>query len=258
MMKDGFGKDARTRARRAAEDGGLSQIEQDAATWLSYLDSVITWGEGIAETANIKGDDASVLAACLLARSISTVRAIVHLIGLGHVVEARMLARSIFENEFYLYRLAQDGSAFGRQMFADEVYHRGALGETLFKEDQSREAMGEESLARMRAFVKGLRQESPTAKPLKPKGAISGTDVSAAYAFYQQLSFDAVHPSLTALNRHVVATAGNAVAGLSLKPRIEAAEVMDTAYLPRWRCSASAFRPTPRSGGRPATSGLLG
>jgi hypothetical protein len=48
------------------------------------------------------------------------------------------------------------GIAFAREMFADEVYRRGASGETLFKEEQAREAMGEESGARMRAFIKGL------------------------------------------------------------------------------------------------------
>ena len=142
-----------------------------------------------------------------------------------------MLARSIFENEFYLYRLARDGSAFVREMVADEVYYRGALGETMFKEEQAREAMGEERRARMRAFIKGLRQESSNAKPLKPKDAISGTDVSAAYAYYQELSFDAGHPSITALNRYVVETTENEIVGLSLRPRIKDGEAMDTAFL---------------------------
>jgi DNA phosphorothioation-dependent restriction protein DptG len=211
-----------------------SGLNQDAALWLGCLDRIIACAVDIAETARIKADegsDARLLASCLLARSVSTARAVVHLIGLSHVVEARMLARSIFENEFYLYRLAQDGSAFAREMFADEVYHRGAGGETIFKEEQAREAMGEESRARMRAFIKGLRQESQNAKPLKPKDAISGTDVSAAYVFYQQLSFDAGHPSLTALNRHVVETTENEIVGLSFQPRIKDGEVMDTAFL---------------------------
>lgn len=101
----------------------------------------------------------------------------------------------------------------------------------MFKEEQAREAMGEESRARMRAFIKGLRHESPNAKPLKPKDAISGTDVSAAYAYYQELSFDAGHPSITALNRHVVETTENEIVGLSLRPRIKDGEAMDTAFL---------------------------
>lgn len=217
----------------AVSNGGLNQ---DTAAWLGCLDRIIVCAEGIAATARIKtvegdGPSPGLLAACLLARSASTARAVVHLIGLGHVVEARMLARSIFENEFYLYRLAQDGTALARKMFADEVYHRGASAETLFKEEQTREAMGEESGARMRGFVKELRQESPNATPLNPKDAISGTDVGAAYAFYQQLSSDAGHPSLTALNRHVVSTTENAVAELSFRPQIKDGEVRDTAFL---------------------------
>ena len=204
---------------------------QDAALWLSCLDRIIACAAGIAETARIKNDDARLLAACLLARSISTARAVVHLIGLDHVVDARMLTRSIFENGFCLYRLAQeDGGTFAREMLADEVYHRGASAETLFKEQQAREAMSEESRVRIGAFVKELRQESPNARRLKPKDAISGTDVGGAYAFYQQLSSDAGHPSVTALNRHAVETE-NEIVGLSLKPQIKDGEVMDTVFL---------------------------
>jgi hypothetical protein len=206
----------------------------DAAEWLYLLDRVLTCGEAIAGTARIKrgeGDDARLLAACLLARSISTARAVVHLVGLGHVVEARMLARSVFENKFYLYRLARDGSAFARAMWGDEVHYRGTGAETVFKEEQAREAMSEEGRVRMRAFVKELRRENPNAKPISPKEAISGTDIGGAYAFYQLLSSDAGHPSLTALHRHIVEVAGNVIEGLSLKPRIKEGEIMDTAFL---------------------------
>jgi Family of unknown function (DUF5677) len=119
-------------------DGTMSQgkpepnLNQDAALWLGCLDRIIACGEGIAETARIKDDDARVLAACLLARSISTARAVVHLIGLGHVVEARMLARSIFENESYLCRLAQDDDgAFVREMKADEAFNHRGLGKAI-------------------------------------------------------------------------------------------------------------------------------
>jgi hypothetical protein len=109
-----------------ASNGGLNQ---DAALWLSYLDKVIACAEAIAEMAHIDlTEDAEGLAACLLARSTSTARAVVRLIRLDHVVEARMLTRSIFENEFYLYRLARDGSAFADEMKADEVLHHRALG----------------------------------------------------------------------------------------------------------------------------------
>jgi len=46
---------------------------------------------------------------------------------------------------------------------------------------------------------------------------------------YQKLSSDAAHPSLTALKRHFVQSAGTE--GLLLKPRIKDGEAMDTAFL---------------------------
>ena len=143
-----------------------------------------------------------------------------HLIGLGHVVEARMLARSVFENGFCLYRLAQeDGSAFAREMFADEVYYRRVLGQTMLKEKQAREAIGGEGQSRVRAISKP--------RPVKPQNVISGTEISSASVIYQKLSSDAAHPSITALKRHFVESAGR----LSLRPRIKNREVMNTALL---------------------------
>jgi hypothetical protein len=152
----------------------------------------------------------------------------VRLIGLGHVVEARMLARSIFENWFFLYRLAQDdGGAFASKMYADEAFYRRVLGETMLKEKQAREAMGEENQARVKAVIKRSNKKNPNATPLKAQGVISGTDISYASIFYQQLSSDSAHPSVTALNRHFNEDAG----GLSIKPRIKDGEMMNTAFL---------------------------
>jgi hypothetical protein len=211
----------RSPAMVAKADG----MNQDAPTWLAYLDRVIACAEDIAKTASVQGDDAKLfklkmLVACLLARSISTTRAVVDLIGLGRVVEVRMLTRSIFENEFYLCRLAQDGNAFVREMEDDDLYYRKTHGKTMFREKQAREALGEKNQARLRAIVKGLQKKSSKPKPLKLGNVISGSDISAAYRFYQQLSSDSGHPSLTALRRHFDESGGNA----RLKPRIKDGE----------------------------------
>jgi hypothetical protein len=58
---------------------------------------------------------------------------------------------------------------------------------------------------------------------------ITGDDISAAYVYYQQLSSDAAHSSITALSRHLVVSEENEV--LRLRPRIEDGEAMDTAFL---------------------------
>jgi hypothetical protein len=170
---------------------------------------------------------ARLLAACLFARSISTARAVVRLIGLGHVVEARMLVRSIFENEFYLYRLAQDDGTFVREMEDDEAHHHHGFIKAIEALGKALEATGREGFSRAEEIVDWSK--SPSAKPLNLRAAISGTEIRDAYVFYKQLSFDAGHPSITALKRHFGESAETG--GLSLKPRIKDGEVMDTAFL---------------------------
>jgi hypothetical protein len=212
----------------AAPNSGLNQ------EWLGCLNRIIACAEGIAETARIKDDRArrpQLLAACLLARSISIAQAVVHLIGLNHVVEARMLARSIFENEFYLYRLAQDdGRAFAREMRVDEAHHYRA-GMEAFKTTLETK----EGRSLVQKIIDWSLQKNPKAKkPFGPKSAISGTDFEVAYGvsykhyvFYKQLSFDAGHPSITALKRHCVQSAKT----LSLKPQLRDEEAINTAFL---------------------------
>jgi Family of unknown function (DUF5677) len=200
-------------------EGRLNLGEQGgAALWLAYLGRIIACAKGIAETMRIKGDDAmlpKLLAAYLLARSISTARAIERLIGLGHAVEARMLTRSVFENAFYLSRLAQDdGSDFARQMQDDDDYYRGRLGKTILT------AVGGEVGPRVEEVVRELLNKNPNARALKLPEVISGGEIEAAYALHKQLSFDTVHPSITALERHK----GTGPGGLSLKPQIKDGE----------------------------------
>jgi Family of unknown function (DUF5677) len=203
------------------------ELNQDVTTWLGCLDRIIACGEGIAHTARIKageGAGAKVLAAGLLVRSISTAHAVEPLIALGHVVEARMLVRSMFENMFYLSRLARDdGSVFARQMRADDHRHRGMLGKVI------EAAVGEEVGSRVKEVAEELLLKSRGEKPYSPKSAISGTEIEHAYVYYKQLSVDAGHPSITALSRHLIESEGNEV--LRLKPRIEDGEAMNTAFL---------------------------
>jgi hypothetical protein len=221
----------------------MGREQQDTATWLGYFDKVIACAETIARTARVKStEEAGKWAACLLARSISSALAVVRLISLDHVVEARVLTRSIFENTFYLHKLAQDDrNGFVRQMHGDESYYRDARGQTLLNEKQAREAMGEEHRASIGTVLNDLRKEGTKPKPLKPQKVISGDDISAGVVFYQLLSPDAAHPSITALKRHFVESGENG--GFSLEPQLKDGETTDTAYLASlamlWGCIAA-------------------
>ena len=107
-------------------------------------------------------------------------------------------------------------------MQADEAYHHRGLGKAI-------EATSGKGRSRVQEIINWSLQKSPNAKPLTPRAAISGSEIRDAYVFYKQLSFDAGHPSITALKRHFIESTGNE--GLSLKPQIKDGEVMDTAFL---------------------------
>lgn len=107
-------------------------------------------------------------------------------------------------------------------MQADEVHHHRELGKAIV-------ATAGDHASRVEEIINWSLQKSPNAKPLTPKGAISGTEIRDAYVFYKQLSFDAAHPSITALKRHYVESAGNE--GLSLVPQLKNGEAMNTAFL---------------------------
>jgi hypothetical protein len=78
-------------------------------------------------------------------------------------------------------------------------------------------AVGEGVRPRLEEIIEEWLQKSPDAKPLRLTGVISGLELEEAYAVYKQLSFDTVHPSITALDRHK----GTGPGGLSLKPQIK-------------------------------------
>jgi hypothetical protein len=217
------------------EDGDLGQVEQNTAAWLRCLRKAVACGKIIVETGDVDlSEDFGGLVICLLARSVSIARAVIHLVDLGHVVEARMLARSMFENEIYLEQLAsEDGKAFVDEIKEDSALHHRGLGVAI--------AASLGGSARVEEIVALSRQQNPKLKGLTPSNVATRGGMQAAYAFYKQLSSDAGHPSITALKRHFVESAGNG--GFFVEPQIKDGEAMNTAYLAAvallWSCVAA-------------------
>jgi hypothetical protein len=76
-------------------------------------------------------------------------------------------------------------------MQADEAYHHRQLGKAIAATDG-------EHTSRVEEIINWSLNNSSNAKPLKTKG-ISDTEIKDAYVFCKRLSFDAGHPSITAL-----------------------------------------------------------
>ena len=80
------------------------------------------------------------------------------------------------------------------------------------------------------AYMKGVNRQFDKAKTLSPKhvAQIRG-DFEKTYIFYGQLSSDAAHPSVTALNRYVVPESHPEGGGIDVDPMISDDEIAETA-----------------------------
>jgi hypothetical protein len=134
------------------------------------------------------------------------------------VVEARILTRCCFENLFTVVTLQEKGSKFVKQMDADREANRRARGEFLLK-------YGDEDDA-LRTYLRKLPNSK--AKLLSPKTVAAGP-LERGYAYYAQLSADAAHPGLDALERYI-SKSGNTLQ-VNLEPIPEDEEIHETVNL---------------------------
>jgi hypothetical protein len=173
--------------------------------------------------------DVKVLALTLLARTVSNVKGAMRLLDdtrVPRVVEARTITRSALENFYWIVGLAEEGDAFARKMRDDEMNHRRAQGQNIFAADIALDAeVGE----RLRDFLRHNRRQFETAASLSPKQVAQiRKDFAKTYIFYGQLSSDAGHPSLTALNRYVVPETHPEGGGIDIEPVVSDQELAQT------------------------------
>jgi Family of unknown function (DUF5677) len=206
----------------------------DIPGWTTLADNLRKTGLDIFATANLpitaKGfADEKVLALALLARTLSNLMGTLALLREKRIVEARTIARCCYENLFWVVGLIEEGEAFARRMLHDETSHRRQRGQFLFETGVTLDAEIEE---RLRAWLRNANERLAGAKPLNPKQvAALGRDVGRTYIFYSQLSADAAHPSLTALNRYVVPHTPDEVGGIDVEPIVTDKEIEETLEL---------------------------
>jgi hypothetical protein len=171
--------------------------------------------------------DEKVLALTLLSRTVSNVKGVLLLLDAKRIVEARTITRCAFENLYWIVGLAEEGEAFVRKMRDDEISHRRARGQEIF----GAEVLLEDDVAeRLRAYLKGVNKQFDKAKTLSPKHVAQiRNDFEKTYIFYGQLSSDAAHPSVTALNRYIVPESHPEGGGIDVEPVVSDFEIAETA-----------------------------
>jgi hypothetical protein len=175
--------------------------------WKQFAETLRQNGYGLLAAANPKllvtdkgAADPNIIAASLLCRSLSHLKAIVLLLRSGLVVEARTLVRNCLENAFWLAAI-EDGKERDdilRRMGEGETFSQRAMGEFAMKFRQEQGAAENPALRAALQKVKARKASSPlTPKDLSKLGAFESS-----YLFYQEYSRDA-HPTLSALSRYL-------------------------------------------------------
>jgi Family of unknown function (DUF5677) len=182
-----------------------------APTWIEFSAKLINAAYAVLSTASLKvgpevEGEADLVAMTLLARTAQHMKGVILLAQEGLVVEARILTRCCFENEFWIEGLKAEGSKFADRMMDEDAKSRQLRGKFLLESRKRREAPDDDGGEKLRKWVEDSITEFPKAGMLKPKEVASLGTLKEAYMFYSQLSSDAAHPSLEALNRHIGTT----------------------------------------------------
>jgi hypothetical protein len=160
-------------------------------------------------------------------------KAIPRLLEMGLIVEARTLTRCIFENLFMQGALAEHGDAFVQKMADDIAKSRQSRGGWVLgrldeqEEDSPYEEGLRETMGKLRALY--AKPRAINYAEITKDGSLKNT-----YLWYKQLSFDAAHPSLEALTRHITKEADGGLLML-VEPVPSEKDTLDTM---EWACQA--------------------
>jgi len=198
--------------------------------WFGFIEKLYAAGNDVAEHIRLEDpENAQVLGATLLMRTLAHVRATTILLRNDCIVEARTITRCCFENSLFVAALARDGERFVQDMKNHELSTRKARGEALMRDtaDQPEQA----GKAELREYLRQIANEIDKRPSLDPKGVSGRGSLALSYNFYSQLSADAVHPTFTSLDRHIDKNPDGTAKGFSVNPIHEVGEMADTLAL---------------------------
>lgn len=199
--------------------------------WLALADKMLHLGYEIAGSAgpdikrNDDQSDIRLITVLLVARSLSNLRGVISMVKERRIVEARVLARCILENQLWAAGLAEPPVKFRQALFSNDIKKRGMKGEALFKSCDIPDEV-EQKIRRWMRENRGWKNE----KTIDPKQIARDADMGKAYVLYDYLSTDA-HPTINALNRYMTSRDGLAINEIDLDPKPSESEIAETVGL---------------------------
>jgi hypothetical protein len=150
----------------------------------------------------------------------------------GHVLEARILCRCLYESLLWTGALRERGFAFVQDMIHDEAFNRKALGELTLKiSSRHGRDVGDEYGLQLRGLIREIAERFPKTQKLRVDKIAAEGPIETFYVEYLRLSLDAAHCSVTALGRHLVSErVGDKRVELmvTVEPTTQSKELLDT------------------------------
>lgn len=167
--------------------------------WLALADKLLRTGYELAGASapTLLEDGSRLEVVLLVVRSLSNMQGVRTMIRGGRVVEARVLARCILENQFWLAGFSNDPEKFRQALVDQDLNRKGAAAQTLFETGGMTDATEQKLRDWLRAHKDWKKSKTPA-----PKQTARDAQLYEAYPFYELLSTDA-HPTTNTLNRYV-------------------------------------------------------
>jgi hypothetical protein len=148
--------------------------------------------------------DPKVVGLTILSRSLSIFKSALLLVRADQILEAKMLARPMYENLLWIAALRERGASFVEEMVEDDALSRRSLAQTTVKltTQHGRDPNSPGELV-LREIIRELAKTYEDPRKLHADKVAAMGAVELYYVDYTQLSLDSLHCSITALGPHI-------------------------------------------------------
>jgi hypothetical protein len=154
------------------------------------------------------------------------------LVRANQVMEARMLARPLYENCLWIAALREQGSKFVNAMNEDDALNRKLLAQLTMKLSAQHGAdVNNEGAKLLRQFIREITDTYKNPTKLHADDVAAMGVIGLYYLDYTRFSLDPLHCSVTALGRHVKSerlSETKTMVDISVEPRLYDNETAQT------------------------------
>jgi hypothetical protein len=197
-----------------------------------YASAMNVVGAATGQIDNKWNRDPKIIGLTILCRTLSTFKAALVLVRAGQVMEARMLARPLYENCLWIAALRERRTKFVEEMVEDDALNRRTLGQITMKlTAQHGGDVNNPGAMLLRQIIRELADTYKDPRKLYASDVAAMGVIGLYYVDYTRLSLDSLHCSFTALGRHIKSERvleNRTMVNISIEPQLHNDEIAKT------------------------------